>query len=131
LRGDPLRFQAFQSEPRTVAPGESAKLTIALDAEREVAPINGRIEGPAAVEGQPAPDEAAVVVRRAGDPLPQETLRVGWRLENGRYVALFVVPRLPLGEYEMELVRAPADAGTWNALVLRAKAGGTVIFTRR
>jgi hypothetical protein len=131
LRGDPLRFQPFESEVRDVVVGEVSQLSIVLEGARETAPINGRIEGAPAVEGQPVPGEPAIVVRRAGDPLPQETLRAGWKTEGGRYVALFIVPRLPLGDYDFELVPAASDADGWTALTARAKAGGNVVFTHR
>jgi hypothetical protein len=131
LSGDPLRYPPFQSEVRDVAAGALSKLTVDLEAERDFKPINGRIEGASSVEGRDAPGEPTIVVRRAGDPLPQESLHAGWRLDNGRYVALFIVPRLPLGEYDLELVPATGDAGSWNALTLKAKAGETVIFTQR
>jgi hypothetical protein len=131
LRGDPLRFHPFESEPRDVAGGETAKLTVALDPERDLAPIQGRIEGVPQVEGQKAPLEAAIVVRRAGERLPQDSVRAGWRIEKGRYVAVFVVPNLPYAEYELELVPPSGDPGPWTATKLRAKPGSSVVFARR
>jgi hypothetical protein len=131
MSGDPLRFHAFQSEVREVAAGTVSKLKIDLDAERDFKSIEGRIEGVPVEEGRAVPGEPTIIVRRAGDPLPQETLNAGWRLDGGRYVALFVVPRLPSGQYELELVPAPGDAGKWSALKMAAKPGGTVIFAQR
>jgi hypothetical protein len=129
LSGDPLRFAPFESELREVKVGEVTKLSVTLEAAREVAPVNGRIEGVG--EGMPVPGEPTVVLRRAGDVLPQESVRAAWKKEGGRYVALFIVPRLPIGEYELELVPAANDVEGWGEKRLTVKAGGSVVFTHR
>jgi hypothetical protein len=131
LSGEPLRFHSFQSQPRDLPPGETSKLTVTLDPERTVGSINGRIDGAPVVAGEAAPLEAAIIVRRAGESLPQDTLRAAWRVENGRYVALFIVAAVPIGEYDLELVPPARDPGPWAALTLRVKAGDTAVFTRR
>lgn len=132
LRGHPLRFAEFASEKRTLEPRTDSKLSLALDPERKLTALQGRALGATVVEGAPAPLPARIVLRRAGEVLPLETIELAWAIDAGRYAAPFTIPALPMFDYELQLIPPAGDEAAWEARALQAKPGpDPVTFLRR
>lgn len=122
LEGEPLRYNPFKSEPRVLAAGTPSQLNLALDPVRETEPLFVHVRGrPVEPDGAPPP-EAEVVLRRAGETLPLETLRVAWSVEEGRYGARVTFPALPKGAYQVQFLPPAGDEEAWPT---RSVAGRT------